>query len=316
VNDGTHPGTRARPRLLADPPFDLPLPTGLRPAWKVITVAPLGLRHAVFGAAFLVLVGAWLPVVAITAALLGAQCWFSDRIALSAMGGGVEVGPEEEPGLYATLVRLCAQADLPKPALAVATAGAPGAFAAGRRPSRAVLCVTTGLTERLTDDEVEAVLARELSRLAHRDVIVIAVASLMAVLGALLMRISFRAALPGGPGWRSDPAYGAALAATVVFVYALGFLLVRALSRCRDLAADRAGATLTGRPSSLARALVKLDAAGAAIPTRDLRTLTTLDAVRSAGRGRRGRSLFCSHPNLQTRLDRLTELAITLEREG
>lgn len=264
----------------------------------------------------LVLFGSWLPVVAITAALLGAQYWFSDRVALSAMRG-VEVGPEEEPQLFAVFTRLCAQADLPKPSLAVAATGnnLPDAFATGRTPSHAVVCVTSGLTKQLTDDEVEAVLARELSRLAHRDAFVIAIASLMAVLAGLLVRVPFDSAPLGGPEWRTNPACGAAFIAIVLFVYAVGFLLVRALSRSRELAADRSGALLTGQPSSLARALVKLDAAngasgaGTATPTKDLRTVTALDRFAITLPSRRCRSLLSTRPDLRTRLDRLAKLA-------
>lgn len=258
----------------------------------------------------LVLFGSWIPVVAITAALLGIQYWFSDRIALSTMRA-VVVGPEEEPSLYAILIRLCAQADIPKPALAVAATDAPRAFATGRDPSHAVLCVTTGLTKRLTDHEIEAVLARELSRLAHRDLAVTTIASLMPVLAGLLLRIPFHSAPLGEPDWQTNPTSGAELIALVLTVYALEFLLVRALSRRRELADDRAGAILTGRPSSLGGALIKLDTAGTAIPTRDLRTMTALDASLITPAGRRAHSLLSPHPNLSTRLDRLANLTTT-----
>lgn len=272
-------------------------------------MAPLGLRHAAFGAALLVLFGSWLPVVAIVAALLGVQYWYSDRVALSAMRA-VEVGPEEEPTLYAALIRLCAQADMPKPALAVADTKAPDVFATGRTPSHAVLCVTTGLSEQLTDDEIEAVLARELSRLAHRDSAVLTIASLVPVLAGLLVRIPFHTAPLGGPHRQTGPTtIGAELIALALTVYGLGFLLVRALSRHRELAADRAAATLTGQPTSLARALIKLDAAGTAIPTTDLRSTTAPDAscvIPAGPRTRtRTRSLLSAHPSLRTRLDRL-----------
>jgi heat shock protein HtpX len=276
-------------------------------------VAPLGLRHIAFGAALLVLFGSWVPIVAITAALLGAQYWFSDRMALSAMRA-VEVGPEEEPRLYPIFARLCAQADTPKPALAIATTDLPHAFAAGRTPTHSVLCVTTGLTKQLTDDEVEAVLARELSRLAHRDAVVTTIASFLALLVGLLIRIPFRTAPLGGAGWQTNPMLGTGLIVTVVAVYVLGFLAARALSRHRELAADRGGAILTGQPSSLARALVKLDAAGTPIPTRDLRTLTARDKLAITSAGRRGRSAFSTHPDLPTRLDRLAKLTTALER--
>ncbi len=275
-------------------------------------MAPLGLRHAALGAALLVFFGSWLPVVAITTALLGVQYWYSDRIALSATRATL-VGPEEEPKLYAILIRLCAQADMPKPALAVAPTDVPSAYAAGRTPAHSVLCVTTGLTKHLTDEEIEAVLARELSRLAHRNVVVITIASLMPVLACLLLRIPFHAAPLNTPDWQTNPTLGTTLIALVLTVYALGFLLVKALARHRELAADRAGATLTGQPSALARALTKLDVTSTAIPTRDLRTPNT-DATTVILPGhRRTPTLLSTHPNPRTRLDQLAKLTTALE---
>ncbi|HTJ72247.1 MAG TPA: zinc metalloprotease HtpX [Actinospica sp.] len=281
----------------------------------VITMLLLGLLYALFGAVLLVLLGSWLPVVVILALVLLAQYWFSDRIALYAMHG-VVLTPEQEPRLHAILDRLCAQADMPKPALAVSYAELPNAFATGRNPSHSVLCVTTGLTRRLTDDEVEAVLAHELSHVAHRDVVVITIASFVAVLAGLLMRASFYGAVLGGRG-RQGAALGAAFAAVAMFsaiVYGLGFILIRALSRYRELAADRSGAILTGQPSSLAHALVKLDAAGTGIPTEDLRRAAAFNAFLITPAGRRGGSLLSTHPDLRTRLDRLAQLATALEQ--
>jgi heat shock protein HtpX len=280
-----------------------------------MTVAPLRLRHAAFGAALLVLLGSWPPVLAITAALLGVQYWFSDRIALSAMHG-TQVGPEEEPRLYAILTRLCAQADMPKPALAVANTRVPGAYAAGRTPSHAVLCVTSGLTNQLTDDELEAVLARELSRLAHHDTLVLTTTPFIAVLAGLLIRVPFHSAPLGGHGWQTNPAFGAELIAIVLSVYALAFLLVRAISRHRELAADHDSAILTGQPSSLAHALAKLDAAGTTIPTTDLRAPTTPDTPATTPASRHNHSLISTHPNLRTRLNRLATLTNALENRA
>jgi len=276
-------------------------------------VAPLKLRHAAFGAALLVLLGSWPPVLAITAALLAVQYWFSDRIALSAMRGTL-VGPEEEPRLYPILTRLCAQADMPKPALAVATTDVPDAYAAGRTPTHAVLCVTTGLKNRLTDDEIEAVLARELSRLAHRDTLVLTAAPLMAVLAGLLMRIPIHSTPLGGHNWQTNPALGAELIAIVLSAYTLTFLLVRSIARHRELAADHDSAILTGQPSALAHALAKLDPAGTPIPTTDLRAPATPDTpvTTPASHRTRGR-LISPHPNLPTRLNRLANLTTAPE---
>jgi heat shock protein HtpX len=301
---------RTHARLRADCGYQT---NRLSPAWRVITVAPLGLRHAAFGAALLVSLGSWIPVLAIATTLLAVQYWFSDRIALSAMRAEA-VGPEEEPRLYAIFTRLCAQADMPKPTLAITDSETPNAYAAGRTPAHAVLCVTTGLTRHLTDDELEAVLARELSRLAHRDTIVITVAPLMPLLAGLLTRAPFHTSPLGTTGFQTDPTLGAALTAITLLAYTLGFLLVWALSRYRELAADHGGAILTGHPTALGHALVKLDTAGTTIPTTDLRTPTAPDDAPVITRAaHRGRSLLSTHPDLATRLDRLAKLTTALE---
>jgi len=285
-------------------------------ARMLATMFLLGLLYAVFVVVLLAVLGSWIWVVVIAAALLISQYWYSDKIALFAMRGRV-VTAEEKPHLHAIVDRLCAAADMPKPALAVSATSLPNAFATGRSPQHAVLCVTNGLTSRLDDAELEAVLAHELSHIAHRDVAVITIASFLGVLAGLLVRFAFYGALLRGRG-RGNPAIlGVVLMLMMVSagVYAVSFLLIRTLSRYRELAADRSGAMLTGRPSDLARALTTLDTSMSRIPTKDLRTAQAFNAffITPVGGPRAGFSgLLSTHPSLDKRLEQLAELATQL----
>jgi len=216
----------------------------------LITSFLLGLLYVGFVALLIALTKSAVLAVVIAGGALFVQYWFSDRIALYAMHGRI-VTPEEAPELHGTIDRLCALADMPKPRVAIADVDLPNAFATGRNPKNAVVCVTTGIMRRLDDDELEGVLSHELSHVAHRDVAVMTIASFLGVLAGLITRFG----LYGGLGRNRDQ--NAALVvltiiAVSVVVYAISFLLTRALSRYRELAADRAGAMLTGRPSTLA----------------------------------------------------------------
>jgi heat shock protein HtpX len=291
-------------------------------ARMLVTMFLLGLLYVGFIAVLLALLRSWALVIVIAAGLLAVQYWYSDKIALFAMHGHL-VTPEQQPHLHGIVDRLCAAADMPKPRLALSDLDLPNAFAAGRSPDHAVLCVTAGLVRRLDDDELEGVLAHELSHIAHRDVAVITIASFLGVLAGLVARFAFYSTLIGGRGRQSNPAFLAVLAAVVavsVTVYTVSFVLIRTLSRYRELAADRSGALLTGRPTHLASALLKLDSAAARIPVRDLRTAQAFNAffitpVQGSRKG--GLSLLLStHPSLQQRLDQLGELATRLGDEG
>lgn len=281
------------------------------------TVFLLGLLYAAFAAALFAILGAWLPVVLVAGALLFAQYWFSDKVALFAMRGHL-VTAAEQPHLHAVVERLCAAADLAKPGVAVADTDLPNAFATGRNPDHAVLCVTTGLLRRLSDDELEAVLAHELSHVAHRDVAVITVASFLGVLAGLLVRLTFYGTLFGGRGRQSNPAFLGMLLALMALsaaVYSISFLLIRTLSRYRELAADRGGAMLTGRPSALAAALVKLSDSSTRIPTKDLRTAQAFNAffITPVGKSHgRLSALLSTHPSLEVRLSKLADLTTSL----
>jgi len=257
----------------------------------------------------------WLGI-AIGIGALWAQWYFSDRLALSAMRAR-EVSPAEAPRLHAIVDRLCAQADMAKPRVAVADTALPNAFATGRSPDRAVLCATTGLMNRLDERELEAVMSHELSHVAHRDVTVMTIASVVGVLAGFMTR----AMVFGGMGRNRDGnAAMVALMAMVIamVVYAVSFLLTRLLSRYRELAADRAGAMLTGQPSVLASALTKISGDMARIPARDLRAAEPYNAFFfvPAMTGKMDlAALFASHPPLEKRLDQLAKISVELGQE-
>ncbi|MFF4576592.1 zinc metalloprotease HtpX [Streptomyces sp. NPDC001410] len=285
-----------------------------------LTLFLLGLLYVVFVAVLIALLKSWVLVVVIAAGLLAAQYWFSDRIALFAMHGRM-VTPEEQPELHGVIDRLCAIADMPKPQVAVSGMDLPNAFATGRNADHAVVCVTTGLLRRLEPEELEGVLAHELSHVAHRDVAVITIASFLGVIAGLMVRFAFYSELFGGGRDRRDDQNTAALLFAVMavsaLVYALSFLLIRALSRYRELAADRAAALLTGRPSALASALTKVTGDIARIPTEDLRTAQAFNAfffTPALGPGTAVANLFSTHPTLERRLAQLAKISAELGR--
>ncbi len=278
-----------------------------------ITGLLLVLLYAAVGGLLFALHASIAIVIVIPLALAFAQYWFSDKIALWGMHGRV-VTPEQAPELHGIVDRLCALADMDKPRVAIADVDMPNAFATGRNPRNAVVCATRGIIRRLDEPELEAVLAHELSHVAHRDVAVMTIASFLGMVAGLVTRLMFYAGLFGGYGdERNDNAIGIEMAIMVVSaaVYAISFLLTMALSRYRELAADRSGAILIGRPSLLASALVKVSGDMARIPTRDLRSAQHFNSFYFApalSRGSGGSSLFSTHPSLQRRLDQLARL--------
>lgn len=287
-------------------------------ARMAVTIFLLGLLYVVLMAALIYAGLPWILVLLLSGAMLFAQYWFSDRLALRAMGGRV-VSPAEAPELHGVVDRLCALADMPKPQVAVADTDLPNAFATGRSPDRAVVCVTTGLMHRLDARELEGVLSHELAHVAHRDVAVMTVASFVSVVAGLLLR----SLAWGGTGRRRDEGNAAVALAVVVAasvaVYAVSYLLIRVLSRYRELSADRSGAFLTGQPSALASALTKISGDMARIPTRDLRQAEAYNAfffTPALASGFSLSSLFSTHPPLESRLDQLGRISTELGRAG
>jgi heat shock protein HtpX len=232
-----------------------------------------------------------------------------------------EVTPAEAPELHGIVDRLCAIADMPKPKVAIADTDVPNAFATGRSQSHAVVCATTGIMRRLDERELEGVLAHELSHVAHRDVTVMTIASFVGVLAGFLTRMALWSGMMGG-GRRNDNNSGGAPAVAVVLlvsivVYALSFLLIRTLSRYRELAADRAGAYLTGQPSALASALTKISGEMGRIPARDLRQAEAFNAfffTPAIAPGFSLSSLFSTHPSMEKRLEQLGRISAELSR--
>ncbi|HEY7915599.1 MAG TPA: zinc metalloprotease HtpX [Acidimicrobiales bacterium] len=284
------------------------------------------LYAAVIG--LLIAVGiSYAAVLIIAGALIFVQYWFSDKIALFGMGGHI-VTPEQAPQLHGAIDRLCALADMKKPRVAVADTDVPNAFATGRSPKSAVVCATTGLMRRLDEPELEAVLAHELSHVAHRDVAVMTIASFLGVVAGLVTRVMFWTGMMGGfggdqGGSNDNSGNNAALVEMAVLVvsvvvYAISFLLTRALSRYRELAADRSGALLTGQPSVLASALVKVTGEMSRIPTRDLRAAESFNAFyftpAIASKGVSLSTLFSTHPSLDQRLAQLATIEAELGR--
>ncbi|GAB7032198.1 zinc metalloprotease HtpX [Streptomyces sp. NPDC021749] len=280
----------------------------------ITTMFFIGLLYVVVvGVLVVLLKGAWVVVLLIAGGLFVAQFWFSDRIAAFSMGAH-EVTPEQAPVLHGAVDRLCALADMPKPRVAIAESDVPNAFATGRNRKNSMVCATTGLLRRLEPEELEGVLAHELSHVAHRDVAVMTIASFLGVLAGIITR----AALWSGVG-RNNRDQNAAIAVLIVtavsaVVYAISFLLTRLLSRYRELAADRAAALLTGRPSALAAALTKVTGQIARIPTEDLRKAQPYNAFffAPAFNKENFHRLLSSHPTLEQRLDQLGRIATQL----
>ncbi len=252
-----------------------------------------------------------------------ASYYWSDKIALRTSGARL-VSPNDGPEaarLHAIVDRLCALADMPKPRVAIAPTQMPNAFATGRNSKVAVVCATQGILQKLDNNELEGVLAHEMSHVAHKDVAVMTIASFLGIVAALMVRFAFYSELFGGRG-RNNNNQTALLIIPImllsVLVYCISFLLIRLLSRYRELAADRSGALLTGQPSALASALVKVTGDMGRIPMKDLRAAEPLNAFYFTPALRPGQNglaaIFSTHPSLDRRLAELDKIAKQLGR--
>jgi len=279
-----------------------------------------GLFVALVVALMFVLPVQYAPIIAIIGlAIAWGQWYFSDTVAMKAMRAR-EVTPEEAPELHQMIDRLCALADMPKPRVGVADIPVPNAFATGRSPERSVVCVTTGILGLLSADEMEAVLAHELSHVAHRDVTVMTIASTAGIVAGMLTRGAQYGMLFGG-GRRNNNDNGGAIAfvgilAVSLAVYAISFFLTRLLSRYRELCADRSGVYLTMKPRHLATALQKIAGGMNAIPTADLRASSAMNAffIAPAIKGVSFSQLTSTHPSLEQRLEQLAKIEAELSR--
>ena len=286
----------------------------------LLSGALLGLLYVGFAVVLLGVLNVGLaPMLLIVVGLALFQYYTSDKLALAAAGAKV-VSVEEAPELHAIVERLCAMADLPKPKLAVMETDVPNAFATGRNPKHAAVCVTTGLWRRLDAQEAEGVLAHELSHIANRDVLVMTLASFFAMLAALLTRFAMYAGLFGGfGGSRRDnnqvPVWLIVLAVSIV-TYAISFVLIRTISRYREYAADRGSALITGAPEYLMSALQKISGQMALIPQRDLREVQGMNAlfIVPASVKTATAELLLDHPPLEKRLDALERISRQMGR--
>jgi heat shock protein HtpX len=287
----------------------------------LFTTGLLGLLYVVFAVVlFSVLNVSLVPMLVIVIGLAFFQYYTSDKLALAAAGAKI-VSREEQPQLHDMVERLCAMADLPKPKVAIMDTPVPNAFATGRSPKHAAVCVTTGLWDRLEPKEIEGVLAHELSHVANRDVLIMTLASFFAMLAAMLTRFGLYAGMwGGGGGGRRDnnngPPVWLIVLAVSILVYAISFILIRTISRYREYAADRGSALITGAPEYLMSALQKISSQMTLIPDRDLREVEGMSAffIIPARARTAAAELFMDHPPLEKRLAALAQIAREMGR--
>jgi heat shock protein HtpX len=285
----------------------------------ILTSGLLGLLYVVFAVVlFNVLNVGLIPMLVIVLGLAFFQYYTSDKLALAASGAKV-VTREEAPALHEMVERLCAMADLPKPKVAIMDTPVPNAFATGRSPQHAAVCVTTGLWERLEPKEVEGVLAHELSHIANRDVLIMTVASFFAMLAALLARFGMYGGMFSGGGNRDNnngPPIWLIMLVVGAVVYAISFVLIRTISRYREYAADRGSALITGAPEYLMSALQKISSQMTMIPNRDLRQVEGMNMffIIPARTKAFASELFMDHPPIEKRLAALAEIAREMGR--
>jgi heat shock protein HtpX len=275
----------------------------------VLTLFLLGLLYVVFIVVLLSAGAGLITVVLVMGGLSLAQLFFSDKLALSAMGAKV-VSPQEAPGLHAMIEKLCIQADLPKPRIAVADTDMPNAFATGRSQKSATVCATTGIMRTLSPSELEGVMAHELSHVKHRDVLIMTIASFFASLAAIILQFGF---FFGGDS-DDNPSFIVVLLVSFA-VYIISFFLMMALSRYREFAADRGAAIITGRPSALSAALLKIAGQMQRVPTHDLREAQNMNAffIVPTSVKRTAATLFSTHPPMEKRIEALQRLESQLQ---
>jgi heat shock protein HtpX len=289
--------------------------TGLQ-VRMVTTIFLLGLVYVVFAGVIFAAGGSAVAIALFAAVLFAVQFFASDKIALRAMGAR-EVSPAEAPELHAMIERLCIQADIPKPRVAVAQTEMPNAFAMGRSQKHATICATTGILNLLSPAELEGVLAHEVTHIVNRDVAIMTLASFFASIASTIVQFGFF--FGGGYGGGSDndddnPSFMVVILVSVA-VYIVSFLLMQALSRYREFAADRGAAVITGRPSALSSALLKISGAMERTPTQDLRAAGELNAffIVPASLKNSIFNLFATHPPMEKRIEALSRLEAQLQ---
>ncbi len=283
----------------------------------LMTMFLLGLVYVVFVGVLIAVGAGAVTVVAVALVLLLVQLFTSDKLAMATLGVK-EVSPAEEPELHGIIERLCVQADLPKPRVCVMETPMPNAFAMGRTQKSTTVCATRGILEMLSPPELEGVMGHELTHVINRDVMVMTLASFFATLAAMIAQFAlfFGGGFGGGYGRSRDEEEEIMLVLLVsVLVYAVSFMLLRALSRYREFAADRGSAVLTGRPSALASALLKISGTMERVPSQDLRRAEGMSAffIIPARTKKSLMNIFADHPPLEKRLAALERLESQLQ---
>jgi heat shock protein HtpX len=285
--------------------------TGLQ-ARMLVTIFLLGALYVVFIGALFAAGASYGVIIIFAAGLFLLQLFTSDKIALASAGARV-VSPAEAPELHAMIERLCLQADLPKPKVAIAQTSMPNAFAMGRSQKSATVCATTGIMELLSPSELEGVMAHELTHVINRDVMIMTIASFFASIASMILNFGF---LFGGGSDDDDsgPGFFAVILISLA-VYVISFFLMMALSRYREFAADRGAAVLTGRPSALSSALLKISGTMERVPAQDLRSAEGLNAffIVPAKVKDSFTTLFATHPPMEQRIARLQRLEQQLQ---
>ena len=291
--------------------------TGLQ-VRMLVTMLLLGAVYALLVGVLFAVGASGVTILVVAGGLLAFQFFTSDKIALRAMGAH-EVSPQEAPELHAMIERLCVQADLPKPRIAVVQSTMPNAFAMGRSQKNATVCATTGIMALLSPAELEGVMAHELTHIANRDVAIMTLASFFASLASFIVQFGFF--FGGGFGGSDDDEDSPGILALIVvslIVYVVSFFLMQALSRYREYAADRGSAVITGRPSALASALMKISGTMQRIPQQDLRAHAEMNAfyIFPASAKNSIYGLFSTHPPLEKRIAALQRLEAQLQQGG
>lgn len=300
-----------------------------RPAWQrretglvarmILSFAILGLLYIIFLSVLAYLGLGFVPIAIVASVMILAQWYFSDKIVLWSSGAKL-VTRDQFPELHDLVERIVARNNLPKPKIAVINTRMPNAFATGKGPKSSVVAVTTGLMEILDTLELESVIAHELTHIRNRDVLVLTLASLFSTVAWYLMQFGFYGGLySGGMGYggnRSNNSAGAMIIviAVAMLTWVISFLVIRAISRYREFAADRGSAQMTGKPIKLANALMKISGTMKNIPTRDLRQEEGLNAffIVPALSGSTIGNLFSTHPPVQKRVEKLMEMEASM----
>ena len=284
----------------------------------ILSFAILGLLYAVFLTVLSVYLGlGFIPITIIASLMVLAQWYFSDKIVLWSSGAKV-VTRDQFPKLHDMVERIVARNNLPKPKIAVINTNMPNAFATGKGQKSSVVAVTTGLMDILDDpEELESVIAHELTHIRNRDVLVLTLASVFSTVAAYLMQFGFYGGLHGGMGYGRDRNSGGTMIIVIVvsvLVWIISFLIIRAISRYREFSADRGAAQMTGKPVKLANALMKISGTMRRVPTKDLRQVEGLNAffIIPAISGSTIGNLFSTHPPTEKRVQKLMEMEASM----